>query len=428
MEWSVADSRDGDLEIPAANYPNIRLITVATEGSQTPLDRFRRPLGTSARPKTIPQFSAVGYFFGRDMLQDRQGADRPDRQFLGRLGVRGLDSPRSDGRQSALRRLLAEWDKKVAGFDEKQARRRVRQASLPTGKRKADGARQRSGAPEPPDKPWWNNPLTGQFRPANLYNGRLKPIMPYAIRGVIWYQGETNADRAYQYREMFPLMIKNWRDDWGQGDFPFYWVQLADFMPEDRPAGRQRLGRAARSADDDARQVAAHRPGGDHRPGRGERHPSEEQAGRRPAAGTAGARQDRSAARLPHDSPRYKSMYKQGDTILIRFKDVNGRLKTVDGKPVTGFAIAGVGSQMGLGRREDRRRQRSRSPQRQGPRSVRGPLRLGGQPGVQSDRRGRPAGDAVPHGPWPGVTADKSTVAVSDAESPASAGSKTAAS
>ena len=69
----------------------------------------------------------------------------------------------------------------------------------------------------------------GQLRAANLYHGRLEPIMPFAIRGVIWYQGETNAGRAYQYREMFPLMIKSWREDWGEGDFPFYWVQLANY-------------------------------------------------------------------------------------------------------------------------------------------------------------------------------------------------------
>ena len=56
--------------------------------------------------------------------------------------------------------------------------------------------------------------------------------MPYAIRGVIWYQGESNSGRAYAYRELFPLMIQSWREDWGQGDFPFYWVQLADFQAE----------------------------------------------------------------------------------------------------------------------------------------------------------------------------------------------------
>jgi len=69
--------------------------------------------------------------------------------------------------------------------------------------------------------------------PTLLYNAMLKPIIPYAIEGVIWYQGETNAGRAYQYRTAFPLMIKDWRWHWGEGDFPFYFVQLASFNADD---------------------------------------------------------------------------------------------------------------------------------------------------------------------------------------------------
>ena len=74
--------------------------------------------------------------------------------------------------------------------------------------------------------------MDGNSRPGNIYNGVLKPTIGYGIRGAIWYQGESNAGRAYQYRDLFPLMIQSLRDDWGQGDFPFYWVQLADFMAE----------------------------------------------------------------------------------------------------------------------------------------------------------------------------------------------------
>lgn len=65
---------------------------------------------------------------------------------------------------------------------------------------------------------------------AKLYNGMLAPVIPYAIKGVIWYQGESNAGRADLYRTGFPLMIKNWRDEWNEGDFPFLFVQLAPFM------------------------------------------------------------------------------------------------------------------------------------------------------------------------------------------------------
>jgi sialate O-acetylesterase len=69
--------------------------------------------------------------------------------------------------------------------------------------------------------------------PTLLYNAMLHPLIPFGIKGVIWYQGESNAWRAYQYRKAFPLMINDWRKRWGQGDFPFYFVQLASFNAGD---------------------------------------------------------------------------------------------------------------------------------------------------------------------------------------------------
>lgn len=80
---------------------------------------------------------------------------------------------------------------------------------------------------------------TCQFYPTVLYNGMLHPLIPFAMKGVIWYQGEANADRAYQYRDLFPLMIRDWRTQWNK-DFPFYFVQLASFM--------QRTGQPEESA------------------------------------------------------------------------------------------------------------------------------------------------------------------------------------
>lgn len=72
--------------------------------------------------------------------------------------------------------------------------------------------------------------LTFHTTPSALFNGMIAPLLPFAIRGVIWYQGESNADRAVQYRDLFQLLIRNWREAWGQGDFPFYFVQLANYM------------------------------------------------------------------------------------------------------------------------------------------------------------------------------------------------------
>jgi sialate O-acetylesterase len=69
-----------------------------------------------------------------------------------------------------------------------------------------------------------------QYLAGTLFDGMIHPLVPYALRGVIWYQGESNAPRAQQYRRLFPQMIQSWRDAWDQGDFPFYFVQLANFQ------------------------------------------------------------------------------------------------------------------------------------------------------------------------------------------------------
>src|SRR2546430_16209002 len=71
-----------------------------------------------------------------------------------------------------------------------------------------------------------NRPWTA-WKPTGLYNSRIAPLTPYAIQGAIWYQGESNAGRAWQYRTLFADLIRNWGQDWGQGDFPFLAVQLA---------------------------------------------------------------------------------------------------------------------------------------------------------------------------------------------------------
>src|SRR5690606_6760842 len=76
------------------------------------------------------------------------------------------------------------------------------------------------------------NPRT----PSGLFNGMINPVLPYALRGAIWYQGESNAGRASEYRALFSAMITHWRAHFGQGDFPFYWVQLANYNAGN-PAG-----------------------------------------------------------------------------------------------------------------------------------------------------------------------------------------------
>jgi sialate O-acetylesterase len=168
----------------------------------------------------------------------------------------------------------------------------------------------------------------------------LGPILGYAIRGAIWYQGESNAGRAYQYREMFPLMIESWREDWGQGDFPFYWVQLADFLPE-KPEPTESGWAELREA-----QTMTQ----DRLPNTGQAvivdlgeaadiHPRNKLEVAKRLARWALARDY--GRDIVCQSPRYDSMDTNDGTITVKFKDAGGGLRSVDAAEVQGFAIAG---------------------------------------------------------------------------------------
>lgn len=333
MAWTVNRANDPDLEIATANYPNIRLISVPQVGTQEPQKDFDGQWERCS-PQTVPEFSAVGYFFGRQLHQtlgvpigliDNAWGGSAAEAWVRR------DLMAADERYQPL---LQRWteveetydhDKALANFKEKLAEWQV-----------AKAAGEEVG--RPPREP--RNPLLGQHRPANLYNGVLKPTIGYAIRGVIWYQGESNAGRAYQYRHLFPLMIQSWRDEWGQGDFPFYWVQLADFRneaPEPSDSTWAELREAQTMTMDKL-------------PNTGEAviinlgessdiHPKNKQDVAKRLARWALAREY--GRDLVYRSPRYKSMKKEDGKIVLTFDHVGGGLDTFDVTAPIGFTIAG---------------------------------------------------------------------------------------
>jgi sialate O-acetylesterase len=182
--------------------------------------------------------------------------------------------------------------------------------------------------------------MGGNARPANIYNGVLKSHIGYGIRGAIWYQGESNAGRAYEYRDLFPLMIKNWRDDWGQGAFPFYWVQLADFQAE-KPEPADSAWAELREAQTMTMSKL---------PNTGEAviidigegkdiHPKDKlDVGRRLARWALAKNY---GIDIAYHSPQYKSMEKQGNKIMLKFDHIQGGWRPFDVKQPRGFAIAG---------------------------------------------------------------------------------------
>jgi sialate O-acetylesterase len=178
MEWSLNNSFEPKADIEQSTNPMIRLFTVQKARSQTPLTTVKGSW-VECGPKTVGGFSAVAYYFGKDL------------QAALKVPV-GL--------------IHTSWGGTAA---EEWTSMEVLKAN--------------------PDH------LGKHQNQTTLYNAMIAPLIPFAIKGAIWYQGESNAGRPELYRTLMPLMIKNWRDDWKQGDFPFFTVQLAPFDPNYKP-------------------------------------------------------------------------------------------------------------------------------------------------------------------------------------------------
>jgi len=229
MGFKLNSDWNGDIEAAASKLPNLRLISVPTVGTQELKTDFKGQWKASTA-ETAKAFSAIGFLYGRYL-----------HEILG-VPVGLIDNSWGGSAAEAwVRRETIESDPRFATLMANTAKR---EADLSSEKSKADFAKsvadwkiaaekakvEKQAAPRAPAD--W---LTGNSRPGNIFAGMVNPTIGYGMKGVIWYQGESNASRAYEHAMLFPFLIEQWRKEWGQGDFSFYWVQLADYMPE-KPA------------------------------------------------------------------------------------------------------------------------------------------------------------------------------------------------
>ena len=182
-------------------------------------------------------------------------------------------------------------------------------------------------------------PPNSNWAPTKLFNGMIHPLLPYAIRGVAWYQGEHNAEHAFQYRQLFPTMITAWRKAWGQGDFPFVYVQIANWLhrqeePSDNTwAELREAQRMALSVPNTGMAVAIDI--GDAL----DIHPKNKQeVGRRLALA---AEKIAYGMNIPYSGPIYRAMKVEKQRIRLRFDHTDGGLQ-VHGDELAAFAIAGA--------------------------------------------------------------------------------------
>lgn len=181
-----------------------------------------------------------------------------------------------------------------------------------------------------PGNPW---------APASLYNGMIAPLVPYGVRGAIWYQGESNADRAFQYRSLFRSMIEDWRNRFGQGDFPFLFVQLANYQsrsltPTESGWAELREAQAMALSLKNTGMATAIDIGDSK-----DIHPQNKRDVGYRLAGVALAQTYRK--KLEYYGPVFSKMEAKTGSITLRFTHAAG-LRTVDGKAPKSFSIAGA--------------------------------------------------------------------------------------
>ena len=223
---------NAETEVAAADHAMIRHFKVERTPADAPADTVKGAWAVCS-PETAGQFTAVGYFFARDLHQ-KLGV--PIGLINSAWGGTPIESwlPEAELRQtSAWPAFNARWQEALKVFPERQAAYPALSAAWLQADADARASGKKTPLPRPPPP---IGPGTA-YAPGSLYNGMIAPLIPGALRGVLWYQGEANVGRAQEYGELLTALIRGWRGRWSQGDFPFYFVQLPNFA-DGNPAGR----------------------------------------------------------------------------------------------------------------------------------------------------------------------------------------------
>ena len=313
-------------EVASADYPKIRYFAEPRSPSTTATGKWE-----VCSPQTAAQFTAVGYFFGRDLhrklqvpigLINRSRGGTPAEKWIGHARL-ASDFPE----------ILAAHEKKIAEYPAALAKYQAEEPALLKAWEEASAAATAAGKPAPRKPRPPNDPRAANDQPSVYYQGLIAPLQPYAIRGVIWYQGEANAHSAEAYRKLFPALIADWRAQWGQGDFPFLFVQIAPYKGTPLEIRDAQL-HAWRVTPNTAMVVTTDVGDAD------DIHPArKEPVGARLALA---ARALAYGEKIEYSGPRFTSATPTGAKIIVHFDHLGGGLVAKDGA-LRGFTISGDG-------------------------------------------------------------------------------------
>jgi len=345
MEWAMEWLANSTPEIMRASHPMIRLFQVPKRTSDRPGDDVDAKWAPCA-PDSVRPFSAVAYYFGLALHKKLGVPVGLIESAWGGTDIEPWTAPAGFAAVPETKPLL---DKQLAKYEE--YRKKLGRA-LPAWEAWAREAQKalRTGSElpaEPAKGEFPESPFNDPQAPTTLYNAMIHALTPFSIRGAIWYQGENNRNDGLFYEKKMEALIKGWREAWNEGDFPFYYVQIAPFnygydknmagspVPDiyrlpllwEAQANVMHLPNTGMAVVTDIANL-------------GDIHPSDKiDVGARLAlwarARTYGEKD------LVYCGPMFQSMTVEGDKARITFDDVGGGLVTNDGQPPTWFEIAG---------------------------------------------------------------------------------------
>ena len=334
MQWNVAQSTNGQQEIASAKFPKIRLFMIPLIPSGTPSEHVAAQW-VECSPETVAGSSAVLFFFGREI---HQKLDMPVGLITTAWGGTRIQPwippqgytaiPELDGEKHEMLGMLNGYADALAHYGD----------AIKVYNHAVDSAKRGGALPAVPSN-LPGHPLNSNYQHTGLYNGMIHPIVPFGIRGFLWYQGESNNGQGMHYFQLKKGLIEGWRSVWnqeGNRDFPFLFAQLAPYNYGGDPT------RLAGIWEAQAATLAVKNTGmavltdittlNDIHP------PNKQEVGHRLSlwalANTYGN------ADLVYSGPLYKSMKADGNKVVITFDHAAG-LKSRDGKDLSWWSIAG---------------------------------------------------------------------------------------
>jgi sialate O-acetylesterase len=329
MAFKLNRATNAAVAIAAANDPDLHFLQVPHITKDELQSAVTGDWQTSA-PLTASSFSAVAYFFGRDLREHLKVPVGLIDASVGGTPIRPWMSWATLAADPELKPILTDYEASVKAYDPAKAKAQYIQDLK---KYEATAKRNEAAGRTPPAKPRKDaNPAIRNNRPACLYNAMIAPLQPYALAGVIWYQGESDASRGAQYQKLFPALIRSWRRAWGGGDFPFLFVQIAPYhetKPEIREAQLLTWQRVTNTAMTVITDVGEDR----------NIHPvQKEPVGHRLALAARALAYDEN---LEYSGPVYAGMKLVGHRAILNFTHLGGGLMAHDGA-LRSFTIAGA--------------------------------------------------------------------------------------